>query len=115
MIGGFATPFEQLPIGTVLPSDFSYTANVIPAGAGLKGQPAFSASRTVTLAAPKLPLVLPPAEGGAGDLVVADESWDLDHYLHENPELKRTAFAWMMGKSVWFVAAFTCFVCRSYA
>ncbi|MBB1603748.1 filamentous hemagglutinin family protein [Variovorax sp. UMC13] len=41
-----------IPVGTVLPSDFSYTANVIPAGAGLKGQPAFSASRTVTLAAP---------------------------------------------------------------
>ena len=41
-----------IPVGTVLPRDFSYTANVIAAGAGLKGQPAFSASRTVTLAAP---------------------------------------------------------------
>lgn len=30
------------------------------------------ATMTVTLAAPKLPLVLPPAEGGAGDLVIAD-------------------------------------------
>ena len=23
------------------------------------------------------------------DLVVADEAWDVDHFLHENPELKR--------------------------
>jgi NAD(P)H-hydrate epimerase len=30
------------------------------------------ASLTVTLAAPKLPLVLPPAEGRAGDVVIAD-------------------------------------------
>jgi NAD(P)H-hydrate epimerase len=30
------------------------------------------ASMTVTLAAPKLPLVLPPAEGHAGDVVIAD-------------------------------------------
>ena len=25
------------------------------------------------------------------DLWVADEGWDIDHFLHENPELKRTA------------------------
>jgi len=29
------------------------------------------------------------------DLVVGDESWDVDHFLHENPELKRFAYAWM--------------------
>jgi pimeloyl-ACP methyl ester carboxylesterase/predicted glycosyltransferase len=28
------------------------------------------------------------------DLVFGDEAWEVDHYLHENPELKRTAFAW---------------------
>jgi pimeloyl-ACP methyl ester carboxylesterase/predicted glycosyltransferase len=27
-------------------------------------------------------------------LVIADESWDVDHYWHEHPELKRTALAW---------------------
>jgi pimeloyl-ACP methyl ester carboxylesterase len=32
---------------------------------------------------------------GAYDLVVADEAWDVDHFLHENPELKRYAYAWM--------------------
>ncbi|HET9522418.1 MAG TPA: glycosyltransferase [Candidatus Limnocylindrales bacterium] len=35
------------------------------------------------------------------DLVVADESWDVDYYLHENPELKRTAFAWMTDFVGW--------------
>jgi predicted glycosyltransferase len=29
------------------------------------------------------------------DLVVGDEAWDVDHFLHENPELKRFAFVWM--------------------
>ncbi|HEU5037757.1 MAG TPA: alpha/beta fold hydrolase [Nocardioides sp.] len=32
---------------------------------------------------------------GDHDLVVGDEAWDIDHYLHENPELKRFAFAWL--------------------
>lgn len=31
----------------------------------------------------------------AYDLVIGDESWDVDHFLHENPELKRFAFAWL--------------------
>jgi predicted glycosyltransferase len=29
------------------------------------------------------------------DLVIADEAWDVDYFLHENPELKRFSFAWM--------------------
>ena len=29
------------------------------------------------------------------DLVIGDESWDVDHFLHENPELKRFAYAWL--------------------
>lgn len=28
------------------------------------------------------------------DLVVGDEAWEVDYYLHENPELKRFAYAW---------------------
>jgi len=35
------------------------------------------------------------------DLVVGDEAWDVDYYLHENPELKRTAFAWMTDFVGW--------------
>src|SRR6476646_5462534 len=29
------------------------------------------------------------------DLWVADEGWDIDYFLHENPELKRAPYAWM--------------------
>ncbi len=35
------------------------------------------------------------------DLVVADESWETDHFLHENPELKRGAFAWLTDFVGW--------------
>jgi pimeloyl-ACP methyl ester carboxylesterase/predicted glycosyltransferase len=28
------------------------------------------------------------------DLVIADEAWDVDHYWHEHPELKKAALAW---------------------
>jgi predicted glycosyltransferase len=38
---------------------------------------------------------------GAYDLVIGDESWDVDHFLHENPELKQTAFAWMTDFVGW--------------
>ena len=33
-------------------------------------------------------------EEGDYDLVVADESWEVDHFWHEHPELKRGALAW---------------------
>lgn len=35
------------------------------------------------------------------DLVVGDEAWDVDYFLHENPELKRYAFAWMTDFVGW--------------
>lgn len=35
------------------------------------------------------------------DLVIGDEAWDVDHFLHENPELKRAAFAWMTDFVGW--------------
>ncbi len=31
---------------------------------------------------------------GGYDLVIADEAWDVDHYWHEHPELKRAKLAW---------------------
>jgi pimeloyl-ACP methyl ester carboxylesterase len=34
-------------------------------------------------------------DAGGYDLVVADEAWDVDHYWHEHPELKRSALAWL--------------------
>lgn len=35
------------------------------------------------------------------DLVVGDEAWEVDHHLHENPELKRFAYAWMTDFVGW--------------
>ena len=35
------------------------------------------------------------------DLVIGDEAWDIDYFLHENPELKRFAFAWMTDFVGW--------------
>ena len=35
------------------------------------------------------------------DLVVGDEAWDVDHFLHENPELKRFGFAWLTDFVGW--------------
>jgi hypothetical protein len=35
------------------------------------------------------------------DLVVADEAGEVDHFLHENPELKRTAYAWLTDFVGW--------------
>jgi len=40
-------------------------------------------------------------ETGEYDLVIGDEAWDVDYYLHENPELKRTAFAWLTDFVGW--------------
>jgi pimeloyl-ACP methyl ester carboxylesterase/predicted glycosyltransferase len=31
---------------------------------------------------------------GNYDLVIADEAWDIDHYWHEHPELKKAGLAW---------------------
>ena len=35
------------------------------------------------------------------DVVIADEAWELDYFLHENPELKRTSFVWMTDFVGW--------------
>jgi predicted glycosyltransferase len=34
-------------------------------------------------------------EEGLYDLVISDEAWDVDHFWHENPELKRGSHVWM--------------------
>ena len=34
-------------------------------------------------------------EEGRYDLVIGDEAWDVDHFWHEHPELKRGAFGWL--------------------
>jgi pimeloyl-ACP methyl ester carboxylesterase/predicted glycosyltransferase len=35
------------------------------------------------------------------DLVVGDELWEIDYFLHENPELKRCEFAWLTDFVGW--------------
>jgi predicted glycosyltransferase len=35
------------------------------------------------------------------DLWIGDEAWELDHHLHENPELKRAPYAWLTDFVGW--------------
>jgi pimeloyl-ACP methyl ester carboxylesterase/predicted glycosyltransferase len=35
------------------------------------------------------------------DLWIADEGWDIDYFLHENPELKRAPYAWLTDFVGW--------------
>jgi pimeloyl-ACP methyl ester carboxylesterase/predicted glycosyltransferase len=35
------------------------------------------------------------------DALVADEAWEVDHFLHENPELKRCPLAWLTDFVGW--------------
>jgi predicted glycosyltransferase len=35
------------------------------------------------------------------DLVIGDEAWDIDYFLHENPSLKRSAYAWLTDFVGW--------------
>lgn len=39
------------------------------------------------------------------DLWIADEGWDVDAFLHDNPELKRTAYAWLTDFTGWLAMA----------
>jgi len=34
-------------------------------------------------------------EEGLYDLIIGDEAWEIDHFWHENPELKRGSHVWM--------------------
>lgn len=40
-------------------------------------------------------------DAGQYDLVVGDESWEMDYHLHENPGLKKAAYAWMTDFVGW--------------
>jgi pimeloyl-ACP methyl ester carboxylesterase len=35
------------------------------------------------------------------DIWIGDEAWELDYYLHENPELKRAAYVWLTDFVGW--------------
>jgi predicted glycosyltransferase len=40
-------------------------------------------------------------EASTYDLWIADEAWELDYFLHENPELKRAAYCWLTDFVGW--------------
>jgi pimeloyl-ACP methyl ester carboxylesterase len=40
-------------------------------------------------------------EAEAYDLWIGDEAWELDYFLHENPELKRAAYCWLTDFVGW--------------
>jgi pimeloyl-ACP methyl ester carboxylesterase/predicted glycosyltransferase len=40
-------------------------------------------------------------EADTYDLWIGDEAWELDYYLHENPELKRAAYCWLTDFVGW--------------
>jgi pimeloyl-ACP methyl ester carboxylesterase/predicted glycosyltransferase len=40
-------------------------------------------------------------EAESPDLVIADEAWEVDYFLHENPELKRFPLAWLTDFVGW--------------
>ena len=39
------------------------------------------------------------------DLWIGDEAWELDYYLHENPELKTAAYVWLTDFVGWLPMA----------
>ncbi len=41
------------------------------------------------------------ARDGGYDLWVGDEAWDVDYFLHENPELKRAPYVWLTDFVGW--------------
>ena len=41
------------------------------------------------------------AEAQTYDLWIGDEAWELDYFLHENPELKRAAYCWLTDFVGW--------------
>ena len=45
------------------------------------------------------------AEAEPYDLWIGDEAWELDYFLHENPELKRAAYCWLTDFVGWLPMA----------
>ena len=44
---------------------------------------------------------LDAARAGEYDLWIGDEAWEVDYYLHENPELKNAAYVWLTDFVGW--------------
>ncbi|WP_433731213.1 alpha/beta fold hydrolase [Actinoplanes sp. CA-051413] len=68
--------------------------------------PAFAAIRRMDeILAANFMVFADLAEERRYDLWVGDEAWDVDHFLHENPELKTAAYAWLTDFVGWLPTA----------
>ncbi|MDX2089300.1 MAG: alpha/beta fold hydrolase [Kofleriaceae bacterium] len=58
-------------------------------------QPAFPVLRNMdTIMVNNFHVFLECMDAKQYDLVIADEGWEVDHFLHEHPEMKRAPFVW---------------------
>ena len=71
-------------------------AGHIEGEAGEHDLPAFQALRSMDeILLANFHVLAEVAQTEHHDLWVGDEAWELDHFLHENPELKSAAYAWL--------------------
>ena len=86
----FCEPHSTRPVEDTVGWGLDTVAEVLTADVrGSLGQPGRPTLETwcVQVSCPTLVI------NGADDLVVGDESWDIDYFWHENPELKRATYA----------------------
>ena len=90
------------PASRFLASESAHVENEAVASGAEHDLHAFAAIRTMDeILAANFHVFHDVVEDEAHDLVVADEGWDIDHFLHENPELKRAAYAWLTDFVGW--------------
>jgi pimeloyl-ACP methyl ester carboxylesterase/predicted glycosyltransferase len=74
----------------------------IDAEAGVHDLHAFQAVRRMdAILATNFMVFADLAERQRYDLWIGDEAWELDHFLHENPGLKRSPYAWLTDFVGW--------------
>ena len=90
------------PASRFLASESAHVESEAAASGAEHDLHAFAAIRTMDeILAANFHVFHDVVEDEAHDLVVADEGWDIDHFLHENPELKRAAYAWLTDFVGW--------------
>ena len=90
------------PASRFLASESAHVESEAAASGAEHDLHAFAAIRTMDeILAANFHVFHDVVEDEAHDLVVADEGWEIDHFLHENPELKRAAYAWLTDFVGW--------------
>ena len=83
-------------------AELSSECDHIEAEAGEHELDAFGAIRRMDdILCANFGVFLDAARDGAYDLWIGDEAWDVDHYLHEHPELKTARYAWLTDFVGW--------------